>query len=355
MNKACGWVLALSVGVGVAAGVLGVSSRAEGSQGAEGEGPAGGERRAFVMPDTPQAWGGLGVCYGPLRDGQYPGGPEGPSEAQLREDLVLISKHWSMIRVYNSIGSTEQICRIIHEDKLPLRVLVGAWIAQESKPGPDGTPTDLKPELEALNKAEVAGAIKLAKQYPDVVAAVAIGNEAMVSWSAYRVPTSVIIKYLKQARAQVTQPVTTCDTDLFWASPESEAVAKECDFLALHSYAMWNKQVLKDSLPWTRKQIEATRAKHPDLPIVMTEVGWATSKGTQGDQAKLIVATPSEEDQELFFRAWRDWSTRAKFPSFYFEAFDENWKGGNEPEEVEKHWGVFKADRTPKMVMEGRH
>ena len=31
-----------------------------------------------------------------------------------------------------------------------------------------------------------------------------------------------------------------------------------------------------------------------------------------------------------------------------FEAFDEKWKGGEHPNEVEKHWGLIKSDRTPK-------
>ena len=35
----------------------------------------------------------------------------------------------------------------------------------------------------------------------------------------------------------------------------------------------------------------------------------------------------------------------------YFEVFDENWKGGEDPAEVEKHWGLFRADRSPKAAM----
>ena len=36
-----------------------------------------------------------------------------------------------------------------------------------------------------------------------------------------------------------------------------------------------------------------------------------------------------------------------------FEAFDENWKGSDHELEPEKHWGLYKADRTPKLVMQG--
>jgi exo-beta-1,3-glucanase (GH17 family) len=37
---------------------------------------------------------------------------------------------------------------------------------------------------------------------------------------------------------------------------------------------------------------------------------------------------------------------------FFFEAFDEPWKGNPaNPLGAEKHWGLFNVDRTPKRVM----
>lgn len=38
---------------------------------------------------------------------------------------------------------------------------------------------------------------------------------------------------------------------------------------------------------------------------------------------------------------------------FYFSSFDEAWKGSPEPNEPEKHWGLFTVDRKPKKVMQG--
>ena len=46
------------------------------------------------------------------------------------------------------------------------------------------------------------------------------------------------------------------------------------------------------------------------------------------------------------------WTTRDRVVNLFFEAFDENWKGGPHPDEVEKHWGLFRADRTPKKAMQ---
>ena len=48
------------------------------------------------------------------------------------------------------------------------------------------------------------------------------------------------------------------------------------------------------------------------------------------------------------------WADDNAILTFFFEAFDEAWKGGGPgsgPHEVEKHWGVFTSDRQPKPVI----
>jgi len=37
--------------------------------------------------------------------------------------------------------------------------------------------------------------------------------------------------------------------------------------------------------------------------------------------------------------------------TYFFEVFDESWKGSPEPLEAEKHWGLFTVERKPKKVM----
>jgi exo-beta-1,3-glucanase (GH17 family) len=295
-------------------------------------------------------WIGSGISYGPHRDGQTPNAGPQPTEAQILEDLRIMSRHWGMIRMYGSRGSTEIVCRLIRAEKIPLKVMVGVWIAPEVIKK-EGSPDQPAPEAVATNKAEVAMGIKLANAYPDVVMAVSVGNETQVEWSAHRGTPAVLIAYIREVRNAIKQPVTTCDDFAFWKSPAGKAIADECDFIGLHAYAMWNKRLLADALDWTRQTIADVRAAHPDLPIVLAETGWATRKGTEGYQAIGVVATPDERDQELFFRALRDYAYQVELPYFYFQAFDEKWKGGNSPDEIEKHWGVFNSDRSPKRVM----
>jgi Glycosyl hydrolases family 17 len=46
------------------------------------------------------------------------------------------------------------------------------------------------------------------------------------------------------------------------------------------------------------------------------------------------------------------WTREAGILTFVFEAFDEPWKGSDDPMEPEKHWGLFTVDRRPKLVMQ---
>jgi exo-beta-1,3-glucanase (GH17 family) len=89
-------------------------------------------------------------------------------------------------------------------------------------------------------------------------------------------------------------------------------------------------------------------ARHPGIPLVLGEAGWATRRHVEGEQARLIRGEASEAAQRVFLEQFSAWVARERIVSTWFEAFDENWKGGPHPDEVEKHWGIYRADRTPK-------
>jgi Glycosyl hydrolases family 17 len=61
----------------------------------------------------------------------------------------------------------------------------------------------------------------------------------------------------------------------------------------------------------------------------------------------------NEENQRTYFEYLMAWTAAENILTFVFEAFDEDWKGSPEPLEPEKHWGLFKKDRRPKLVMQG--
>jgi exo-beta-1,3-glucanase (GH17 family) len=218
-----------------------------------------------------------------------------------------------------------------------MKVVLGAWI------GPD----DL-----TSNRAEVENAIRLANEYPEIVIALSVGNETQVFWSAHKSPLDILLTNVRLARAGVSIPVTTADDFNWWNKAESRLIAAEVDFIMIHAHPMWNGVKLEEALPWVQEQVAAVQALHPDRDVVLAETGWATMVHDQGEQAELIKGVPGEAQQKEFFEAVQSWAYASRIPVFYFEAFDENWKGGEHPNEVEKHWGLFRADRSAKVAVD---
>ena len=269
-----------------------------------------------------------------------------PTEAEILEDLNILSPHWNLIRVYGADEAAERVLKVIHENQLPFRLLLGIWLENETK----------RPERRAENLEQVNKGIALANQYPTEVIAINVGNESQVNWSWHRMEMDVLIQYIRAVRQFTNQPVTTSDDYNFWNKPESKAVADEVDFIALHAYALWNGQLLDHAMTWTDSVYRDIQSRHSDLDIALTETGWATTynptKMGPGEQGTLMKGEVGIKAQEKFITEFWDWAETGKITTFLFEAFDEPWKGGGDqsgPNEVEKHWGIFYEDRSPKQ------
>lgn len=303
---------------------------------AEGAVPAYPRQTPFGLREFPPAGARRNaICYGPHRDGQRPGDTE-PSVEELREDMHILTRHWQMVRIYGASGAAEPFLALIRESGADLKVMLGAWIAADDTAG---------------NRREIEAAVRLATAYPGIVTAVAVGNETQVDWSAHRCAPEVLIAALREVRARVSIPVTTADDFNFWNKPASRDVAAEVDFITLHAHPLWNGRQLEDGLAWLKDQTAAVAALHPDRPLVIGETGWATMRADEGEQARLMKGAVGEAEQKIFHDAVRAWAEEDNITAFFFEAFDENWKGGDDPAEVEKHWGLYHADRTPKAAM----
>lgn len=306
-------------------------------------------RRPFLAAGG-ERWIGNGICYSPYRDGQRPGGAQ-PTAAEVREDLGIVAARWNLIRTFGSRGGSETILDEIRAAGLPIRVVLGAWIAPEVRRDDSGAIVEEDAGARAANAAEVDTAIRLAAAYPDIVVAIAVGNDTQVSWSPHRSDLATLLPYVREARQASSLPVTTADDYKYWILPESRQLAAEVDFVMTHIHPLLNGQSLDDALAWTQRIHAEVTAMHPGVPIVIGESGWATDKRSDGEQARRIRGTTGEAEQARFFADYNRWIGRERIPSFWFEVFDENWKGSDHPNEVEKHWGLFRADRSPKAAM----
>jgi exo-beta-1,3-glucanase (GH17 family) len=148
------------------------------------------------------------------------------------------------------------------------------------------------------------------------------------------------VRRVKQA---VPQPVTVADNYEWWIR-DGAPLAAELDFLGVHTYPAWEQKSIDEALAYTIDNIEAVHAALPDKPIAILEAGWATVAEEFSEQA-------SEANQARYYAEISDWASDANITVFFFEAFDEPWKGNpDNADGAEKHWGLFNVDRTPKLV-----
>ena len=297
-------------------------------------------------PYLNEKWIGKAVSYGFYRQGQAPG-ILGPTESEILEDLSIILKHWNLIRIYGSDENSEKVLKVIRKNNLPVKVMLGVWLENEKN----------NPARQEENIKEAKKAIELANEYTDIISAINVGNETQVFWSAHRMELESLVNYIRIVRNNTIVPVTTADDYNFWNKPESKSVASEVDFIVVHIYPLWNGQTLEKSIEWMSNIFFNDIKKfHPEKTIVLGEIGWATkydeTKTGDGQQGSLIKGEVSYAAQEKFLIELYRWIDKNQVTTFLFEAFDEPWKGGGEnssPDEIEKHWGVFYENRTPKQ------
>ncbi len=256
-----------------------------------------------------------------------------------------MNEHWRFLRVYNADELSETMLQIISEDGLDLKLLLGIWLEPE---GEDGAGRQ-------ANLRNVRAAIKQANAWPDAVSLVLVGNETQVFWSGHQSPVESVIAYVRHVRSAVSQPVSTADDWMYWATEESRQLAKELDLITTHLHPLWNGQTLAASTGWMDERLAELKKIHGSLPLLIGETGWATDMDStlvgEGQQGSLFKAPADEAAQLSFLEMLDTWVSQAGVPVVWFEVFDESWKGGGDtssPRHVEKHWGLINEDRSPK-------
>ncbi len=279
-------------------------------------------------------------------------------KANIKQDLdLLLAAGFRAIRLFDSSDKVaRQTLEVIRDNNLNIKVQLGAFVLGSS---------------ESASRAEIARCVALANEFKDIVLAVSVGNETMVSWAFNRIAPAVMADYIHSVRSQVTQPVTTDDNYAFWASAPT-LITDQIDYAALHTYAnldtwfdptrwAWKfknvpeaqrAQAMMDAaITETRRQYQEARdfLDHKGLsylPIIIGETGWnAVDIGRQRFRAHPV-------NQKFYFDRLQAWLAEGRAGSsapkqiFYFEAFDEPWKQGDDK------WGLFNAKREARYTVQ---
>lgn len=294
-------------------------------------------------------------------------------KANIRQDLnLLVAGNFKLIRLFDSSDEVaKRTLEVIRDDGLDIKVHLGAYVNSFKYVLNPVVVADIK----AKNQLELDRLVALATDpsFDDIVLAVSVGNETMVVWSTVPIDPVDMAGYIRNVRGRVTQPVTTDDNFLFFTEPP-KVITDLLDFVSIHTYAEIDTQFPASPFYYDWKQegvaagparavammnaaMVATRAQYQlvrdafdrkglsALPIVIGETGWnAVDVGKLRFRAHPV-------NQKLFFNRLQTWRAEGRVgpgPAnvFYFEAFDEPWKGGDDK------WGLFNVAREARYVIQ---
>lgn len=318
-----------------------------------------------------------------------------PSVEELKEDMKLLSVMGiKILRTYNvQLAHASNVLKAIKELKeeqvgFEMYVMLGAWIDCKN------AWTEFEPDHNVeseQNQHEIARAVALANQYPDIVKVIAVGNEAMVKWAAsYFVQPEVILKWVNHLQGLKTTGelskdlwITSSDNFASWGGGDHEYhvedlnnLIKAVDYISMHTYPMhdthynpvfWGtlqsedtllaqqkiKKAMQRTIAYADGQYESVKAYMRsigvDKPIHIGETGWATS--ANGHYGPNGSSATDEYKEALYYEMMREWSKKEKMSCFYFQAFDEPWKDAQNPGGSENYFGLFTVDGQAKYVL----
>lgn len=295
---------------------------------------------------------GRAICYSGYRQEQSPKTATYPTYEQIKEDLTLLNElGFKYLRMYDPIRYAEETCKVIRDCGFDMQLMLGPGLISEvNNPGCPWNKTNYSEE-ELKQRAErndrnIDELIRIANENSDVINAVSVGNENTPQWGENNVPIERLISFARRLKEGTGKPVTFNEGVYEWE--HLKQLADELDIISIHSYPLWNGNTVEEALEVNKKWYKKVKEWYPGKPIVFSEVGWATDCA---DFKQMREGQANEENQKKYYEEFWKWSDREQIISYMFEAFDEPWKGGNRPNEAEKHWGIFNEDRTPKLVL----
>ncbi len=317
------------------------------------------------------------VAYGPYRTAASANdlANEVIPPSNIKQDMdLLVAGNFRLIRVFDSSDKVaKQTLDVIVDNGLDVKMQLGAFMG-----GFKFVANPLKVEqIKTANLRELDRAIALANnpKYRDVILTVSVGNENIVDFSAERLDPVDLAAYIKYVRDRVPQPVTTDDNFQVFSNPIPKALLDQIDFVAIHAYPVIDTEFPNSPLYWDwkqlsvpagparaaammdasivelKKQFQATRdalnsVGLSKMPVVITETGWkARITGNQAFRAHPV-------NQKMYFQRLETWRRESRLSGtgpvniFYFEAFDEPWKLGDDG------WGLFNKDRKARYVVQ---
>ena len=324
---------------------------------------------AFALRPLPAIYTtGKASSYSAYRAGG-PAAAEVPTVAQVSEDLTLLqTAGFNVLRMFGADRAAAQILSVAAASFPQLKFQLGIYLEN----GPSTC-------VDQVNSDQIATGVKLANQYAANVVSVSVGNETSF---AGQLPVGCLAQYVSYVRDHVAQPVTADDDWSFYAGlagngEKPDTVLPLLDFVSIHTYPFsaygaWDwKQLAVSAGPLrAAAMMNASLARNKEmyaaaagysyrnaaggmvtigatLPITIGETGWKAVRTNNSQLIETYVADPV--NAKWYYDLLASWVATGTGPknSFYFEAFDEQWKG------IDDGWGLWDKTRTARYALCG--
>ena len=257
------------------------------------------------------------VSYAPFRGDQNPLQPGLViAPEQMEQDLAQLAKVTNCVRTYSVGNGLDKVPELAR--KAGLKVMLGIWIGTNR----------------IDNRAQMEAGIALAKQYPDDITAVIVGNEVLLRGEMTPADLVANIRYVKSKVGTVA--VTYADVWEFWL--KNRDVYDAVDFVTIHILPYWEDFPIRAR--YAASHVDAIRKRmavaFPNKEILIGETGWP-SAGRMREGA-----LPSRANQARIVSEILELARQEKFRVNLIEAYDQPWTRMWEGT-VGGHWGLFDA------------
>ena len=191
------------------------------------------------------------------------------------------------------------------------------------------------------NRRQIETAIALAKRFPDVIAAIVVGNEVLLRGE---MSAPELVRTIREVRAQVSMPVTYADVWEFWL--RYQEIAAAVDFITIHILPYWEDFPIRAK--YAAAHVDSIRRRmavaFPGKEILIGETGWP-SQGRMREGALPSRTNQARVVSEILLLAKQE-----NFRVNLIEAYDQPWKRQLEGT-VGGYWGlldsVYRALKYP--------
>ena len=251
--------------------------------------------------------------------------------ASIRADLSVLRRRFDALITYDAVHGAQAIPGIAAELKFRA-LIIGVW--------------------DPADASERAAALAAARRFPQLVAAISLGNELLL---AHRSDPQQLAALVAEVRTQFPGVALTVSEPFhIFYEPATAGLVRQLDFLLVNVHPVfqpWFRDAPNGAAAQFVVNVLAQLAPLACGPILVKETGVPTAPASAGF---------SEARQAAFYRELARQLPPAPARAFaWFAAFDAPWRAydatgvpgaASAVHEEEAHWGLYDAQRRPKLA-----